>query len=229
MREWYYSESGQMYGPLPEDQIRKMIWDRQLTEDTLVWCGEPDFAERGWVCLADTELSSTIPINDDSFLNSSPTITSAPYYENMKNAQTATNYVFSSNRQFAPRVSSRFISRHLEKKLVIGAISICIVLMLATVAGIPFWYVKQQANAKIMPRSAEELKGKNYQDVITRLKAAGFTNIRTEIVDDLVTGWLVKDGEVERVSANGRANFDSGSRFPIDAKIVVTYHTFSRK
>jgi hypothetical protein len=230
MREWYYSEHGQIYGPFPEDQVRKMIRNRQLTEDTLVWCGETDFVERGWTRMADTELSSQIPINDDSFLNSSPTITSTPYYEKIETAQTAANYVFSSNRQFGnkPR-SSQFISRHVEKKVIIGAISICIVLMLATVGGVSFWYVQQQAHTKIMPHSAKELKGKNYQDVITRLKTAGFTNIETEIVDDLVIGWLIEDGEVERVSANRRTNFNSGSRFPIDAKIVVTYHTFPAK
>jgi hypothetical protein len=230
MREWYYSENAQVYGPFPENQVRKMIRNRQLTDETLVWCGEAGFVERGWTRIADTELSSQIPINDDSFLDSSPTITSAPYYEKIETAQTATNYVFSSNRQFGdkPR-SSQFISRHMEKKLIIGAISICIVLILAIVGGVSFWYVQQQVHAKIMPHSAKELEGKNYQAVITRLKTAGFTNIKTEIVDDLVIGWRFNDGEVERVSANGKTNFNSGSRFPVDARIVVTYHTFPAK
>jgi hypothetical protein len=230
MREWHYAENDQIYGPLPEDQIQRMIWGRQLTDDTLVWCGEPDFVERGWVRIADTELSSQIPINDDSFLNESPAITSAPDYEKMENAQTATNYAFSSNRQFSDEHhGSQFLSRHVEEKIIKVAISICIVLIIATVAGVSFLYSQQQANAKIMPLSAEELKGKNYQEVITRLKTAGFTNIKTEIMYDLIAGWLVKDGEVERVSANGKTYFNSGSKFPMDAKIVVTYHTFPAK
>jgi hypothetical protein len=227
MREWYYSENGQIYGPLPEDQIRRMIWNRQLTEDTLVWCGEPNFVERGWVRITDTELSSQIPINDDSFLNEPPTITNTLYHEKIENTQTATNYVFSSNHQFSDEHrGSQFSSRRAVEKVIIGAISICIALIIATVAGVSFWYIRQQANAKIMPLSAKELKGKNYQEVITRLKTAGFTNIKTEIMDDLIAGWLIKDGEVERVSVNGKTGFNSGSKFPMDAKIVVTYHTF---
>ncbi|MDR1590815.1 MAG: GYF domain-containing protein [Puniceicoccales bacterium] len=230
MREWYYSENGQMYGPLPEDQIQTMIWERQLTEDTLVWCGEPDFVERGWVRIADTELSSQIPTNNDSSLNESPPISNNPHYKKMENAQTSTNYVFSSNRQFSnEHRGHQFSSRHVEEKVIKGAIAICIALMIATVVGVSFLYIQQQANAKIMPHSAKELEGKNYQDVITRLKTAGFTNVKTEIVDDLVIGWLTKDGEVESVSVNGKTNFNSGSKFPIDAKIVVTYHTFPAK
>jgi hypothetical protein len=226
MREWYYSEHSQIYGPLPEDQILKMILNRRLTEDTLVWCGEPDFAERGWVRLADTELSSQIP-NDDSFLDESPATSDTRYYEKMENAQqTATNYVFSSNRQYSDKRSSRFKSRQAQEMVIIGAISICVVLMLATVGGAVFWYVQQPAKVR-MPKSAEELKGENYKDVITLLETTGFRNIKTEILYDLVTGWMTKDGEVERVSANGETDFHSGSKFPADAKIVVTYHAFS--
>jgi hypothetical protein len=111
----------------------------------------------------------------------------------------------------------------------IAIISIFIVLMLATVGGVSFWYVQEegQQQTKIrMPRSAEQFKGENYRDVITLLETAGFRNIETVILNDLVTGWLTKDGEVERVSVNGETSFYSGSRFPVDAKIVVTYHTF---
>ncbi|MDR3076164.1 MAG: DUF4339 domain-containing protein [Synergistaceae bacterium] len=71
VREWYYSETGQIgdiCGPFPEDQVRKMIRNRQLTEDTLVWCKEPDFAKRGWTRIADTALSSQIPM-EEAILN----------------------------------------------------------------------------------------------------------------------------------------------------------------
>jgi hypothetical protein len=80
-----------------------------------------------------------------------------------------------------------------------------------------------------VPSSAKEIKGKNYQDVMTQLQTAGFTNIETDVMADLVTGWLTKDGEIERVSVNGNADFSSGSKFPVEAKIVITYHTFAQK
>ena len=81
----------------------------------------------------------------------------------------------------------------------ISIIIIFIVLMFATVGEAALWGVKKIR----MPKSATELKGEHYRDVITLLETAGFTNIKTAILDDLVAGWLAKDGEVERVSVNG--------------------------
>lgn len=80
-----------------------------------------------------------------------------------------------------------------------------------------------------MPFSSGVCKGDNYQDVISDLKNAGFTNIETEVLYDLVTGILTKDGEVEKVSVNGDAKYDPDARYPKDVKIVVTYHTFKEK
>ena len=80
-----------------------------------------------------------------------------------------------------------------------------------------------------MPASSSNLKGENYKDVMTRLETAGFASIETTAIDDLVTGWLTKDGEVERVSVNGDTDFAADSRYPKGAKIVITYHTFPTK
>lgn len=77
-----------------------------------------------------------------------------------------------------------------------------------------------------IPSSAGVYKGENYQDVVTGLKEAGFTNIETEALDDLVTGILTKDGEVESVSVNGETKYDPDARYASDVKIVITYHTF---
>lgn len=74
--------------------------------------------------------------------------------------------------------------------------------------------------------SSSELVGKNYEDVVSTLKEAGFTNVETEILDDLITGWLKEDGEVEKVKIDGKTSFSSDSKFDDDAKIVVVYHTF---
>lgn len=80
-----------------------------------------------------------------------------------------------------------------------------------------------------MPSSSEEFEGINYEDAVTKLQKAGFTNVETKILDDLVTGWLTKDGEVERVSVDGDTDFSEGSKYLPDAKVVVTYHTFPEK
>lgn len=109
-----------------------------------------------------------------------------------------------------------------------------IVLLLLIVSGIVGGYFFSHSNAffaqtgnKIrMQSSAKELKGKNYQQVQAQLQTSGFTNIETKVLNDLITGWLTKDGEVENVSVNGNVDFLAGSKFPKDARIVITYHTF---
>lgn len=77
-----------------------------------------------------------------------------------------------------------------------------------------------------MPASSSELEGEDHQDVMTKLQDAGFTNVETEAIEDLITGWLTKDGEVEEVSVDGTTVFSASDRFPKDAQIVVRYHTF---
>lgn len=74
--------------------------------------------------------------------------------------------------------------------------------------------------------SSSELAGKNYEEVVLTLEEAGFTSIETEVLADLITGWLTKDGEVEEVKIDGETSFSSDSKFDAGAKIVVVYHTF---
>ena len=80
-----------------------------------------------------------------------------------------------------------------------------------------------------MPFSSGVCKGENYQEIIADLEEAGFTNIQVEIMDDLITGFLTKDGEVEQVSVDGEAKYDPVARYPKDVESVVTYHTFPQK
>lgn len=80
-----------------------------------------------------------------------------------------------------------------------------------------------------VPKSSTELKGEDYKDVMKLLQVSGFTNIETEVLDDLITGWLTKDGEVEKVSINGDTDFSTKSKYSYDSKIVITYHTFPSK
>lgn len=81
----------------------------------------------------------------------------------------------------------------------------------------------------LVPKSSTDLESKDYKDVMTLLQVAGFTNIEVEVLDDLITGWLIKDGEVEKVSINGETDFYASSKYPYDSKIVITYHTFPSK
>lgn len=86
----------------------------------------------------------------------------------------------------------------------------------------------EQIDGKIRVNySASDFEGSNYEEVVSQLEKQGFTNITTIPVDDLITGWVTKDGEVEKVEIDGYSTFSSSSRFLPDVEIVVTYHTFS--
>ena len=74
-----------------------------------------------------------------------------------------------------------------------------------------------------VPASASDYKYENYQDVQKDLEDAGFTNITTEILYDIVWGWT-EEGEVKSVSIDGRTDYDKGEVFNMDAPIVITYH-----
>lgn len=71
--------------------------------------------------------------------------------------------------------------------------------------------------------AASEYKHKNYEDVAAALKTLGFTNIKYEVLYDIVLGWT-DDGEVESVSIADKTDFNRGDVFPADAEIVITYH-----
>lgn len=76
------------------------------------------------------------------------------------------------------------------------------------------------------PKSSSELEQMNYIDAVSTLESAGFENVEVEKIEDLIIGFLTKDGEVEEVSINGDTEFSSGSRYLKDSQVVVRYHTF---
>ena len=77
-----------------------------------------------------------------------------------------------------------------------------------------------------MPCSAYYYQEENYEVVVQELEDLGFTQIETAQKNDLVTGWITKDGSVYKVSIGGDSNFEKGDIFSKDDKVVVTYHTF---
>ena len=71
--------------------------------------------------------------------------------------------------------------------------------------------------------AASEYKYKNYKDVETALKKLGFTNIKYNILYDIIWGWT-ENGEVDSVSIAGKKDFTRGDVFPENAEIIITYH-----
>jgi len=79
------------------------------------------------------------------------------------------------------------------------------------------------------PSGSSIQKGKDYQKVVDEFESSGFTNIKLEKLDDLVTGWLTKDGEVESVSVDGDTGYSADAWYPADVEVIITYHTFPEK
>jgi len=49
--------------------------------------------------------------------------------------------------------------------------------------------------------------------MVTQFKGAGFTNVSTKEIDDLILGWLTEDGQVKEVSIGGKTTLDSVASF----------------
>ncbi len=79
------------------------------------------------------------------------------------------------------------------------------------------------------PSSSDSQKGKNYLEVIEIFEKQGFVNIKTETIDDLIIGWLTKDGEVESVAVDGDTDYKSDKWYPKETEVLILYHTFPEK
>ena len=78
-----------------------------------------------------------------------------------------------------------------------------------------------------IPYSQTIAHKKDYQEVVSKIEAAGFTNVKTEPIYDLITGLLTKDGSVEEIRVDGSAEYSPDKKYPKDIDIVVAYHTFA--
>jgi DNA-directed RNA polymerase subunit RPC12/RpoP len=82
------------------------------------------------------------------------------------------------------------------------------------------------ANEIASPLSSEDILYDNYETIVKQFEDAGFTNVQTVRIDDLITGWLTSDGEVQEVLIDGSAEFFEGDHYIADVEIVISYHTF---
>lgn len=85
---------------------------------------------------------------------------------------------------------------------------------------------KENSNELSLPIESENINQKNYKVIVSQLEDTGFTNVKTEKIEDLINGWLIKDGQIESVSIQGKTEFQKGQKIPKNARITVTYHTF---
>ena len=74
------------------------------------------------------------------------------------------------------------------------------------------------------PRPAEDYYGEDYEEVVRDLKKAGFTDIATEVLEDLNSDSQLKDGAVESVTIGDNKSFTAQDKFEPETKVIVTYH-----
>ena len=79
------------------------------------------------------------------------------------------------------------------------------------------------------PVSSSSAEGKSYEDIVLQFEKAGFTNVTSEGLGDLITGWINKENSVKEVSVDGKTNYSTGTGYPPDAKVVVRYHSFPER
>lgn len=115
-----------------------------------------------------------------------------------------------------------------KQELILPALIVFMFLLLFGMLFFGFDSNEPKENEIAIPVSSSSYEGDNYKQVIQELENVGFSNIQTSEKPDLVTGWITKDGDVDRVSINGDYDFDEGDIFPKDATVVVTYHTFEK-
>lgn len=78
-------------------------------------------------------------------------------------------------------------------------------------------------NEAMVPISASDCKYENYKKIEDEFKSAGFTNISTQILYDIVFGFT-SEGEVQQVTIDGNDDFIKGNVFKKDAEVIITYH-----
>lgn len=85
----------------------------------------------------------------------------------------------------------------------------------------------QQDDGRVsIPFGENDYENLNYKDVVLELQEAGFTNIKEQPLNDLVTGWLNDEDEVSEVIVDGNKEFSKNERFLPNVDVIVSYHTF---
>ena len=81
----------------------------------------------------------------------------------------------------------------------------------------------------VIPFTSREVHGKNVKDIEKMLKDIGFINIELKEINDLVIGFLIKNGSIEDVGINHNVLYKRASFHEYDSKIEIRYHTFPKK
>ena len=71
------------------------------------------------------------------------------------------------------------------------------------------------------PANMRMQRGRNYREVIEDFQDKGFTNIKTNKIEDLQYGFVVRYEQVETITVGGDSNYDSGVKVPADTEVII--------
>lgn len=215
---YYQSVIENAVNEVGENYAERNLQDELINSDTHYTTQNPSILKKFWYHLIRKKFK--IGISSDECIGS--------------DFRKVVSQVSNSGFEFVHSVPSEELSlKEIDRKGLVKSISINGYSTFSANAVFPF-------NAKIVinyytlmkvtpPYTSSQAKGKNYMDVISAFRRAGFDSFETRIIYDLIFGWLKKDGAVEQISINGCNKFDLTTSFRLDAKIVVTYHTFKNR
>lgn len=80
-----------------------------------------------------------------------------------------------------------------------------------------------------IPFNAKFCRRKNHTEIANQLLDLGFTEVYERPIKDLQTGWIVKDGSIEKIAIGGNDSFKKNTVYTYDTRITIEYHTFKKK
>ncbi len=86
--------------------------------------------------------------------------------------------------------------------------------------------IRDSGNIRV-PRTIDDFESKNYEAIEAILISAGFTNIKSIALKDLTVGIFDKPNTVESITINGKEIEEGGGKYPSNARIIISYHSFS--
>ena len=124
--------------------------------------------------------------------------------------------------------TSREYENKEEKNGGIRVILIYFIIMVASCIFL-YWYSTPKYGEVKVTINAKDYIGVRYEEVEEKFENMGFTNIKCIPKEDLITGWINKEGETDKITINNNDQFKKDEIFSEDAEVIITYHSFKSK
>ncbi len=76
------------------------------------------------------------------------------------------------------------------------------------------------------PGASGFYEGRDYHYALKDFQEKGFANIILEPKEDLITGWITKEDECEKVYVGGDPTYSADQWVPAETEVKIVYHTF---